>query len=379
MYADPDMPLQFHLYHSFDATLEGTWRQLQEDSDHYVFQTYEWLAHWQRTAGQNSHGIEPLVAVVSNSQRPLALFPFGIRKSGSARVLEFLGGGQCDYNAPLILPGIFTTEQFRDLWDKVLDSLPAHDVRYFVRVPQQLGGLRNPFLDIAPSFCEGFAYAAALPDSWGEFRCGLPAKFQKDNARMIRRLSEMGRLEFVVAKTTSEFSDIVETMFTQKERRYKETGARNILADANTRTFYRGLMASVDRDAHIHMSALMLDDEVLATHLGVFHRNRFYYLFPTYAGEAWAKFSPGRLLLEHLVQWAIANRLRVFDFTVGGETYKEIWCDSEMPLYRIVEPLTLRGHIFAQSQALLYWVRTNRRARAMAMKILRMSHMFKRD
>lgn len=364
--------LQVYIYRSFDATLEGIWRVLQEDCDHYVFQSYEWLAHWQRTVGQHSFGIEPAVVVVSDSRRPLALFPFGIRKTGGVRVLEFLGGVQSDYNAPLIVSAVSTPDQFRVLWDKVLDKLPVHDVRYFARMPQQLGGSRNPFLDIASSFCEGFAYTAALPDSWDEFRHGLPAKFQKDNARMIRRLSEMGQFEFVVAKTASEFSDIVEAMFAQKERRYKETGARNILADINTRAFYRELGESVSGDVKVHLSALMLNGEILATHLGAFDQNRFYYLFPTFAGEAWAKFSPGRLLLENLVQWAIANRLQTFDFTIGGEAYKEIWCDSEMPLYRVVEPLTFRGQIFAWLQELIYWVKTNQRARALAMSMLRM-------
>lgn len=363
---------QIHIYCSFDHTLEAKWRCLQDDCDHYVFQTYEWLAHWQRTVGQYSCGMVPVVAVVSDLQRPLALFPFGIRSVGGVRVLEFLGGVQSDYNAPLILPEVSNPEKFSVLWGGVLAALPAHDVRYFARMPQQLGGLRNPLLDVASSFCEGFAYAAALPDSWDEFRRGLPAKFQKDNARMIRRLSEMGQFEFVVAKTASEFSDIVDAMFTQKERRYKETGARNILADINTRAFYRELGESVSGDVKVHLSALMLNGEILATHLGAFDQNRFYYLFPTYAGGTWTKFSPGRLLLENLVQWAIANRLQTFDFTIGGEAYKEIWCDSEMPLYRIVEPLTFRGQIFAWSQKLIYWIKTNQRARALVMNMLRM-------
>lgn len=363
--------LQVHIYRSFDTALEAIWRRLQDDCDHHIFQSYEWLAHWQRTVGQHSCGIEPIIAVVSDSRRPLALFPFGIRKAGGVRVLEFLGGGQSDYNAPLAMHEVSTPDQFRVLWNMVLDKLPVHDVRYFARMPQQLGGSRNPFLDTAPLICEGLAYAAVLPDSWGEFRRGLPSKFQKDNARMIRRLSEMGQFEFVVAKTASEFSNIVEAMFDQKERRYKETGARNILADINTRAFYRELGESVSGDVKVHLSALMLNGEILATHLGAFDQNRFYYLFPTFAGEAWAKFSPGRLLLENLVQWAIANRLQTFDFTIGGEAYKEIWCDSEMPLYRVVEPLTFRGQIFAWSQEVIYWVKTNQRARALAMSMLR--------
>jgi CelD/BcsL family acetyltransferase involved in cellulose biosynthesis len=285
-------------------------------------------------------------------------------------VLEFLGGGQCDYNTPIMVPELLMPGKFSMLWERVLEELPAHDVRYFLRVPQLLGNLRNPFLDVAHSFYDGPAYAAALSDSWDEFQSGLPAKFRKDNARMIRRLSEIGQLRFIVASTDAEFGNIVDAMFAQKERRYKETGAINILADINVRAFYRDSGTAICGDAKIHLSALILNDEILATHWGVFHRDRFYYLFPAFASEAWAKFSPGRLLLEHLVQWAIDNRVRIFDFTTGGESYKEIWCDSEMQLSRIVQPLTGVGHLFTWVQALIYWVKTNRRSRALAMRVL---------
>lgn len=372
------MDLQVYIYHSFDAKLEGIWRSLEDSCDHFVFQSYEWLSHWQRTVGRNSYGIEPSVVVVSDSRRPLALFPFGIRRTGGVRVLEFLGGEQNDYNAPLILPEVSEPDQFRALWNTMLDSLPGHDVRYFTRMPQQLGNLQNPILGIAPSFCEGVAYAATLPDSWEIFRQRLPARFQKDNARMIRRLSEMGQFEFVIASTASEFGNIVEAVLTQKERQYTETGARNIFSDINTCSFYRELRSAIERKGDIHLSALILNGDILAAHFGMVYRDRFYYLLPSFARGALEKFSPGRLLLENLVQWAISHRLKIFDFTCGGESYKQMWCDLEMPFYRSVQPLTLRGYAFAQKQGLILWVKTNPRARAIAMSGLRMLHSFQR-
>lgn len=370
--------LSIHIYHSFDERLEAIWRRLQGDCDHYVFQSYDWVAYWQHTVGQNSYGIEPTIAVVSDSHRSLALFPLGIRRGSGVRVLEFLGDGQSDYNAPLILSEVLTADQVRVLWTKVLDSLPAHDVRCFMRMPQYFDKLQNSmFPCIVPFFCEGAAYATALPESWDEFRQRLPVKFQKDNARMIRRLSEIGVLEFVVADTDAEFAHIVAATLRQKERRYKETGARNILADINTRTFYQRLGECCGGDVEIHLSALTLNGEILATHLGAVYRERFYYLFPTFVGEPWSKFSPGRLLLEYLVQWAIANRLKIFDFTIGGEAYKGIWCDSEMPLYRMMEPLTIRGQIFVWVQRLIHWVKTNRHARPLAMGMVRLLNSFR--
>ncbi len=371
------MTSQVRIYRAFDSDMEEVWHRLQGDCDYFMFQTYEWLAHWQHTIGDHSYGIEPCVAVVSDSGGPVALFPFGVRKIFGVRVLEFLGGVQSDYNAPLISSAGPSPGQFTQLWNSVMEALPAHDVRSLVRMPETCGGFRNPVLDAVPSFCEGASYGATLPDSWEEFRQRLPSKFQKDNARMIRRLSEKGHFEFVVAATVSEFNEIVEVMFSQKEQRYKETGARNILADPHTRDFYRGLGELVAEDAKVHLSALVVNGEILATHLGAVHNGRFYYLFPTFAGAAWSKYSPGRLLLEKLVQWAIDNRISIFDFTIGGEAYKNIWCDSEMNLYRAVEVRTFRGRFFDRAQRLIYWVKTNQKARAIAMGIIRKLHSFR--
>lgn len=368
------MDLQVNIYHFFDKKLEDIWHNLEHDCDHFVFQSYEWLAHWQRTIGQTAYGIEPIIAIISDSNRPVAIFPFGIRRLRNLRILEFLGGVQSDYNAPLILPRVSESIQFRFLWNMMLDSLPSHDVRHFTRMPQQLGNLRNPILDMVPSFFEGAAYAATLPDSWELFRQRLPIRFQKDNARMVRRLTEMGRLEFVIANTASEFGDVVGTMLAQKEHQYKETGARNILSDINTCNFYRELVCAVGSQGNIHMSTLMLDGHILATHLGAIYRGRFYYLLPSFSRGALEKFSPGRLLLEKLVQWAISNKIKIFDFTCGGESYKKIWCDSEMPLYRSSQPLTLRGHIFAKKQSFILWIKINPKARAIAMWGLKMAH-----
>jgi len=371
------MTLKIDIYSSFNSELETLWRNIEDNCEYFVFQSYEWLQHWQHTIGDTSYDIKPVVVVVSDSTRLLALFPLGIRKIGVVRVLEFLGGAQTDYNAPLILPEFFTCSQLIALWDAVLEMLPVHDVRYFVRTPHKVSNLPNPILGQATPYCDGVSYAATLPNSWELFRQRLPKRFQKDNARMIRRLSEKGDYQFKIANTAAEFNTIVEVMLKQKARRYKETGARNILADMNTCTFYRELETAIGNDVNIHMSALILNGEILATHLGAYDKNRFYYLFPTFKDGMWSKFSPGRLLLENLVKWAITKQIRTFDFTIGGESYKDVWCDSEMSLYRFVKPITFRGNVYARIQALINWVKTNRRARALAMRVVRMLNTLK--
>ena len=62
------------------------------------------------------------------------------------------------------------------------------------------------------------------------------------------------------------------------------------------------------------------------------------------------------MLLE-LIKWSIENRLNLFDFTVGEEHYKKDWCDSEIKLYEMVKPMTIKGNIFWLSKKIIQGVK----------------------
>ena len=100
------------------------------------------------------------------------------------------------------------------------------------------------------------------------------------------------------------------------------------------------------KDKLVHLSALTLDDKILATHWGLVFNDRFYYLFPSYESNEYAKYSPGTLLLQHLFEWCIDNHLKVFDFTDGDEPYKFFWEDETVKLYDYFEAITIKGKLY---------------------------------
>jgi CelD/BcsL family acetyltransferase involved in cellulose biosynthesis len=62
---------------------------------------------------------------------------------------------------------------------------------------------------------------------------------------------------------------------------------------------------------------------------------------------------PGSLLTRKLLEWACGTELRVFDFGVGDEPYKDRWCDSTLPLWDHLAPVTLSGRAYvAQMSAM---------------------------
>ena len=53
-----------------------------------------------------------------------------------------------------------------------------------------------------------------------------------------------------------------------------------------------------------------------------------------------------------LLEWSINNKLSIFDFTIGGEAYKKIWCNQEISLYYSLKPMTLKGKVYCNY---LFW------------------------
>ena len=88
------------------------------------------------------------------------------------------------------------------------------------------------------------------------------------------------------------------------------------------------------------------NNTMIATHLGVIHNGTYYYLMPGYEGGDWIKYSPGRLLMEYLLEWSIKNGLKVFDFTIGSEPYKLKWCEKNINLYETVVSYSIKGLIY---------------------------------
>ena len=334
------------IFYEFNEELESLWSNFESDAHFLPFQSLKWQQYWNAKVGQPKYKMDVCIVVCLDDDRVRAIFPFGVKRVMGARILEFLGADEADYSAPLIGIGM-DSKEFKDIWIEVLKIIPRHDVIYFRNIPKLVNQSCNFLLGNILKQHSGFAYSSSLPESFEDYSLRLSKGMLKDNKRMVRRLSELGKLKFAVIETSEDFKRVLEVMIAQKEIRYKLSGAKNIFYDKSVRNFYSNLFTLFNKGFGVHLSALMLDDEILATHLGICHQDQFYYLMPTYNhADKWRKFSLGRIHLEKLVDWAISNGIKKFDFTIGGESYKNIWCDEEMAIYRHLKIRSFRGIIF---------------------------------
>ena len=135
---------------------------------------------------------------------------------------------------------------------------------------------------------------------------------------------------------------VMDALAAQKSKRWIQTGAWDAFGLPGFREFFEEMARGALGDVESVMSALMLDDKPIATHWGMRHGDRYYWLMPTYDTH-WARFSPGRLLMEAVVRSCIEEGLAVFDLTAGDEPYKRQWADETMRLYALKQSCSTLG------------------------------------
>lgn len=324
------------------ASLRDAWLDLQADGGCHVFQTYGWVSDWLETVGK-AQRVEPFIVSVSMGESPCTIIPLCVRRIFGIRILTTIGGFHADYAGGVLgRDNCFTS----DLWEQIgiLAKKDNVDVIWMRNIPAMIEGMSNPVFN--ESCLQGDkAHAVSINGSWQEFyESRVKSRIRADSRRQTKRLSEIGELSFLIANDESEINMLTEMMISQKRARYKAMGVKDQFIEPENRKFYMKRNEG-NIGARPHVSALLVDDRILAVHWGEIYRGTFYYLMPSHAPE-WEKYSPGRLLLEYLLQWCFSAGLQVFDFTGGGEAYKLEWENLVTVLYKYECALTIKGKAF---------------------------------
>ena len=330
----------------FTDDLEKLWHEIEINSLHYIFQRYSWNAYWFQIFKElyNVH----IVLVRSNS-KPIAIFPFCINRKGKIKFLQFIGTGQSDYLSPLIDKNFSITIK---IWKMVLSQVEGlFDVIRLSKIPAQIKGVENQFVNLIGAKMSGLSFGINLPENYNEFDSSLKRNFRNDNKRNLKRLSEFENLRFLKVRTSSkdylDFKKHLGVSLEQKARRLKNYMGNKTLNDSLVQNFYQESYNIEDDTYKLDYTILIvMNDQVLATHWGFFDNDRYYFLFPTMEGKDWYKYSCGKVLIDHLIEFAISRKIKYFDFTIGDENYKKDWCNSQMNLFSYTKAESFSGLIY---------------------------------
>ena len=347
--------IRIAVYENLSA-IERDWRAFEPHADCTVFQSFDWLATWQRHIGARN-GVLPAIVVARDGEGTiLFLLPLAVRPAGFARELTWLGSELCDYNAPL-LAATFSTridaKRFMALWENIARCLQDnprlhYDSIILTKMPETVGAQQNPMRHLGGTINASGAYLTHLTGDWETFYTAKRSSATRRHDRSKRRrLAEFGEVKFVNPAGDSETLRTLDALMAQKARWFARMGVANLFAKPGYAEFYRALATDPATRHLVHVSRLDVGATAAAVNLGLTYRDCYYHMLASYDDGEVSRFGPGAAHLLDLLHLAIDREFRIFDFTIGDERYKRDWCDTELKLYDYIAPATWRGAFVA--------------------------------
>ena len=161
-----------------------------------------------------------------------------------------------------------------------------------------------------------------------------------DTNRQIKRINLLEKLSFKIASLIQEKEKIFDFFYNNKQKQLINSKYWNYLDNEMYKNFLHKLFVSNNS----HLSYLLLNDKIIAAHLGYVVNKNFYYLFPTY-DEEYSKYSPGNILLLKLIENFFNDNGQVFDFTTGDEIYKLRLSNIKRKMFYKNFSLTFKGQL----------------------------------
>jgi len=338
--------------HSELAAVESKWRRFETVAECTAFQSFDWLAAWQRHIGQRQ-GVIPVIVVGSFADGETAfILPLAVEPMRAMRRLCWLGQDLCDYTAPLLARDFsqrVSPDRFREVWQDLhvrLQREPQlrHDWIALEKMPRRLGSQINPFTHFDVATNASGAHLTRLGDDWQKFYFEKRSSATRRHDRAKRRhLSEYGEIRFVNSTGPEDARCMIETLMQQKSRLLARKGIPNIFAQPGCREFLLDLAANPETRNLIHISRIEIGTIWAAVNFGIVFGDCYYHVVASFDDSEVAHYGPGALHLRELMAYAIRLGLRRFDFTIGDEPYKREWSDSHQTLHDLITATTWRG------------------------------------
>jgi CelD/BcsL family acetyltransferase involved in cellulose biosynthesis len=154
---------------------------------------------------------------------------------------------------------------------------------------------------------------------------------KKSNKSRINRLERMGRLEFIQIGSRAELEPHMDRIAEYCDvRQAAVNGSIPFQDDPPKRDFFLML---ADEPSVAHYTALTLDGEVIAVHLGFKNRSEVALGLIAHAPSL-DRHSPGKLLLLFLIEKLAASGYERFDLTPGG-AYKDRFHNGRDEAFRL--------------------------------------------
>lgn len=343
------------------ASVEPLWRQLEADPAVLAtpYQRFDWIAAYMRVGhgadASERGGTLRVMVMRDGAGRPRMLMPLKVSARRGLRIARVVGGKHANFHMPLFASREAAAIRPEDMFAALVLAGRAAgiDAYAFDHQPRFWDGAANPLS--AKGFpCASDAYGLLLgPDPEGTVRRAYSGDARKKLRAKERKLVEaLGPVAYGRATSPEAIAAALEAFYVQKAARSAAMGISDVYAHSAVQRFLSaGTAVEAGADTapiEVHTLVATGNGRTLATFGGAVDGKRFSGMWTSFDPDPeLARFSPGELLLHHLVRQQTEAGRRAFDLGVGEARYKASICDETIELVKAIVPVTARGHLFA--------------------------------
>ena len=333
---------------------EAVWRSLE--NQHHLstpYQRFDFLRPWQQNVGARE-GLRPLVVVAYDRDRvPLLLLPLVLKQSWGVRSVHFMGGKHATFNMAIWNRDFAAVASRADL-DVVFAAIHERegvDVLAFDQQPLTWQDLPNPMAllphQTSANDCPAMTMVPGAPET-----ARISHSMRQRLKTKERKLKALPGYRYQLAVSDTDVKRLLDAFFRIKPLRMAEQKLPNVFAEPGVRiSFATPHDAAVGGGRVIEIHALENDGEVIALFAGVADGYRFSMMFNTYTVSAISRYSPGLILIRHIIDHYAEHGYRTLDLGIGSDSYKKLFCKADEPIFDCFVSLGPRGSAAATAMS----------------------------
>ena len=325
----------------------AAYRTVAEHGRFSPAQSPEWLGSWSENTAADI-----VVAVLELGGVPAFSLALETVRSGPFRIARFTGGRHANGNFPPLAAAAprVTRADIDVLVAAIREARPDIDVLWLARNVEEHQGFANPLLQLGGLPSPNISLAVDLHGGFDALLARSSGKRKRKKHRsQNRKFEAAGGWQRIEAGSPAEVSRLLDAFFAMKQERFRKMGIANVFGEADVQAFFRQLFT----DALKHprppfvLHALEVGGTLRAVTASSRTGNRLICEFGAIVEDDLAGASPGDFLFFENIRAACDEGMEIYDFSVGDELYKRLWCDIETTHFDVVVPLSVKGVVFA--------------------------------
>ncbi|WP_011580497.1 GNAT family N-acetyltransferase [Chelativorans oligotrophicus] len=306
-----------------------------------------WARAWLRGQGRNG-----LIALIQRRGAPALALALEVVAIGPLRIARFAGGRHANGNFPAVNPNAFAdgadqAAAVRALIGALQSGRPEIDMLAFERQREAFQQCANPLLAFPHSASPNLSLAVDLSEGFDK----LLRDKRRRRRRQLRQMEAAGGYRRLTAASKEEVEEVLELLFAWKSVRLNRMGVHDIFGSDQVRASFRRLFVSAleEPQPSFFLHALEVGGKIRAITCSSRTAESIICEISTFCEDELAYASPGDFLFYENIAEAAAEGLAFYDFGVGDELYKRLWCDVETRHADVFIGLTPLGRAAAQA------------------------------